>query len=228
MKYYEQGARFSKWRAVYQITSDGAPSQLSIEENAWGLARYARTVQEAGLVPIVEPEVLMDGDHDICTTARAQEKILTSVYKALHDNGVFLEGTLLKPSMTVPGSDNKDQVSIEKIADLTVRTLQRTVPSAVPGITFLSGGLSEEEASIYLNAINRVKRRAPWSLSFSFGRALQQSCLKAWQGDDANVDQAQKALLARAQANSEASVGRYMAGSQPSADGSPFVKGYVY
>jgi len=226
--YYAQGARFCKWRAVLQITADGAPTPLSIQENAWGLARYARTCQESGLVPIVEPEILMDGDHSIETTAAVQEKVLTAVYKALSDNNVFLEGTLLKPSMTVPGAECKEPVTKEKIAEYTIRTLERTVPSAVPGITFLSGGLSEEEASIYLNTMNSFKRKGPWSVTFSYGRALQQSALKAWGGKAENVVAAQNALLARAQANSEANLGKYVAGSQPSADGTLFVKGYVY
>jgi len=227
-KYYAQGARFCKWRAVLQITPDGAPTPLSIQENAWGLARYARICQEAGLVPIVEPEILMDGDHNIDITAAVQEKVLAAVYKALSDNNVFLEGTLLKPSMTVPGAGCTESVTKEKIAEYTIRTLERTVPSAVPGITFLSGGLSEEEASIYLNTMNSFKRKGPWSVTFSYGRALQQSTLKAWLGKAENVPAAQKALLARAQANSEANLGKYVAGSQPSADGTLFVKGYVY
>jgi fructose-bisphosphate aldolase class I len=226
--YYAQGARFAKWRAVLQITSDGAPSALSIEENAWGLARYARAVQESGLVPIVEPEILMDGDHSIETTAAVQEKVLAAVYKALSDNGVFLEGSLLKPSMTVPGAECTEPVTKEKIAEYTIRTLERTVPSAVPGITFLSGGLSEEEASIYLNTMNQIKRKGPWSVTFSYGRALQQSTLKAWGGKPENIPAAQKALFARAQANGEANLGKYVAGSQPSADGTLFVKGYKY
>jgi len=227
-KYYAQGARFCKWRAVLQITADGAPTALSIAENSWGLARYARTCQEAGLVPIVEPEILMDGDHTIETTAAVQEKVLAAVYKALNDNGVFLEGSLLKPSMTVPGAECTEPVTKEKIAEYTIRTLERTVPPSVPGITFLSGGLSEEEASIYLNTMNSFPRKGPWSVTFSYGRALQQSCLKAWQGKEANVPAAQNALLARAQANSEANLGKYVAGSQPSADGTLFVKGYKY
>jgi len=226
--YYAQGARFAKWRAVLQITPDGAPTPLSIQENAWGLARYARTVQDAGLVPIVEPEILMDGAHDIETTAAVQEKVLAAVYKALSDNGVFLEGSLLKPSMTVPGAECTSPVTKEKIAEYTIRTLQRSVPPSVPGITFLSGGLSEEEASVYLNTMNSFPRKGPWSVTFSYGRALQQSCLKAWGGKAENVPKAQAALLARAQANSEASLGKYVAGSQPSADGTLFVKGYVY
>jgi len=226
--YYAQGARFCKWRAVLQITSDGCPTPLSIQENAWGLARYARACQESGLVPIVEPEILMDGDHNIDKTAAVQEKVLAAVYKALSDNNVFLEGTLLKPSMTVPGAECTEPVTKEKIAEYTIRTLERTVPSSVPGITFLSGGLSEEEASIYLNTMNQIKRKGPWSVTFSYGRALQQSTLKAWQGKEENIPAAQAALLARAQANSEGSLGKYVAGSQPSADGTLFVKGYKY
>ncbi|CAM9904236.1 unnamed protein product [Discosporangium mesarthrocarpum] len=227
-KYYAQGARFAKWRAVLQITSDGAPSNLSIQENAWGLARYARAVQEAGLVPIVEPEILMDGDHNVETTAAVQEKVLAAVYKACSDNGVFLEGSLLKPSMTCPGADCTEPITAQQIAQTTITTLERNVPSAVPGIMFLSGGMSEEEASVNLNMMNTIERKGPWSLSFSFGRALQQSCLKAWQGKTENVGAAQSALLARAQANSEANLGKYVAGSQPSADETLFVKGYKY
>jgi fructose-bisphosphate aldolase class I len=227
-RYYAQGARFAKWRAVLQITDDGAPSQLSILENAWGLARYARAVQEGGLVPIVEPEILMDGSHNIVKTAAVQEKVLAAVYKALNDNGVFLEGSLLKPSMTVPGADCEEIVTPDMIADYTIRTLQRTVPPSVPGITFLSGGMSEEEASINLNVMNSKPRKGPWTLSFSYGRALQQSCLKAWQGKVENVPAAQAAVLARAQANGEASLGKYVPGSQPSADETLFVKGYKY
>lgn len=225
--YYAQGARFAKWRAVLQIT-ETCPSALSLQENAWGLARYARACQESGLVPIVEPEILMDGDHNIDRTAAVQEKVLAAVYKALSDNGVFLEGSLLKPSMTVPGAECTEPVSKEKIAEYTIRTLERTVPPAVPGITFLSGGLSEEEASIYLNTMNTLKRKGPWSVTFSYGRALQQSTLKTWAGKAENIVAAQNALLARAQANSEANLGKYVAGSQPSADGTLFVKGYKY
>eukprot|EP00981_Chlorochromonas_danica_P009661 scaffold2798_cov160-Ochromonas_danica.AAC.30 len=225
--YYAQGARFAKWRAVLQIT-EHCPTPLAIQENAWGLARYARAVQESGLVPIVEPEILMDGNHNIERTAAVQEKVLAAVYKALSDNGVFLAGSLLKPSMTCPGAECTEPVTKEKIAEYTIRTLERTVPVSVPGVTFLSGGLSEEEASVYLNTMNQIKRKGPWSLTFSYGRALQQSCLKAWKGKPENVPAAQAALLARAQANSEANLGKYVPGSQPSADGTLFVKGYKY
>ena len=225
-KYYEQGARFAKWRAVLQITSDGCPSNLSIQENAWGLARYARSVQEAGLVPIIEPEILMDGDHDILTTSRIQEKIIKEVYFACQQNGVYLEGTLLKPSMTVPGADSGAKSDPKNVALATITTLLRSVPAAVPGIVFLSGGLSEEEASLYLNEMNLLSADKPWNLSFSYGRALQHSALRAWGGS--NEAEGQKFVLARAQANSEASKGLYVLGSQPSSDEKLFVAGYTY
>ena len=223
--YYERGARFAKWRAVLQITADG-PSDLAIRENAWGLARYARSVQEAGLVPIIEPEILMDGNHDILTTSEIQEKIIKEVYFACQQNGVYLEGTLLKPSMTVPGADYEGKSDPKNVALATVTTLLRSVPAAVPGIVFLSGGLSEEEASLYLNEMNLLAADKPWNLSFSYGRALQHSCLRAWAGG--NIDKGQKALIARAQANSEASKGLYVLGSQPSSDEKLFVSGYTY
>ena len=156
-----------------------------------------------------------------------QEKVLAAVYKALSDNGVFLEGSLLKPSMTCPGAECTEPVTKEKIAEYTIRTLERTVPSAVPGITFLSGGLSEEEASIYLNVMNSNTRKGPWSVTFSYGRALQHSCLNHWKGTDAVAGQA--ALLARARANGAAARGTYLAGSEPSDDAaSLFVANYSY
>ena len=179
--YYAQGARFAKWRAVLQITEDG-PSEVAIQENAWGLARYARCVQEAGLVPIIEPEILMDGDHDIATTSVIQEKVIKAVYRACEVNGVVLEGTLLKPSMTVPGAEAAEQSGPKEVAELTIRTMLRSVPAAVPGIVFLSGGLSEEAASAYLNEMNQFN--TPWNVSFSYGRALQHSALKGWAGSD--------------------------------------------
>ena len=227
-RYYERGARFAKWRAVLQISANGSPSELSVRENAWGLARYARTVQEQGLVPIVEPEILMDGDHDITTTAAVQEWVLRTTYEALAVNGVFLEGSLLKPSMTCAGASCSQQPSAEEVGEFTVRTLMRTVPSAVPSILFLSGGLSEEDASLCLNAINQVAARcgAPWHLGFSYGRALQHSCIKNWAGKDLKAGQA--ALLARARANGAASLGSYVPGSEPSDDSSLFVANYSY
>jgi len=224
--YYTQGARFAKWRAVLQITDDGCPSKLSIRENAWGLARYARSVQESGLVPIIEPEILMDGSHSIEKTAAVQEEVIKEVYLACQVNGVLLEGTLLKPSMTVQGADSSPKADPQQVAEMTIRTMERCVPASVPGITFLSGGLSEEAASVYLNLMNKIERKAKWNVSFSYGRALQHSCLKAWKG--VNTIEGQKALIARAQANSEASKGLYVAGSQPSSDEQLFVAGYKY
>lgn len=227
-KYYQQGARFAKWRAVLQI-SDKTPSALSIHENAYGLARYARICQDAGLAPIIEPEILMDGDHSIERTAAVQEAVLAAVYKFCDMMGILLEGTLLKPNMVVPGADHSGSTSPEEIAKYTVRTMERRVPCAVPGIMFLSGGMSEEEASVNLNAMNAMSRKGPWSLSFSYGRALQQSCLKTWVGKPENVKDAQEALLARARANSQANLGKYKHGSEPSKDKmGTFEKNYRY
>merc|ERR1712045_751130 len=175
-----------------------------------GLARYARVCQETGLVPIVEPEVLIDGAHDQDTTAKYQKRFISTVYKYLEENNVMLEGTLLKPSMTVSGVDCPNKPTPDEVASKTVETLESCIPPAMPGVTFLSGGISEEDASIYLNEINKIDRKGPWALTFSFSRAMQSSCIKIWGGD------ASKQLLARAQANSEASVGKYVPGSQPS------------
>ena len=227
-RYYARGARFAKWRAVLKISSTGCPSELAVRENAWGLARYARTVQEQGLVPIVEPEILMDGDHDIATTASVQEWVLRSTYEALALNGVFLEGSLLKPSMTLAGADCPDPPSLEEVGAFTVRTLSRSVPVAVPAILFLSGGLSEEDASLCLNVINQTASQgyAPWHLGFSYGRALQHSCLSHWGGN--NLAAGQAALLARARANGAASRGDYVPGSEPSDAASLFEANYSY
>eukprot|EP01018_Ginkgo_biloba_P017956 Gb_02057 [translate_table: standard] len=206
-QYYNAGARFAKWRAVLKI-GPTEPSQLSIQENANGLARYAIICQENGLVPIVEPEILVDGPHDIQTCAAITEKVLAACYKALNDHHVLLEGTLLKPNMVTPGSD-APKVKPEVIAEHTVKALQRTVPPAVPGIMFLSGGQSEEEATLNLNAMNKLQTKKPWTLSFSFGRALQQSTLKTWSGKLENIPAAQAAFLSRCKANSEATLGKY-------------------
>ncbi|CAA6660725.1 unnamed protein product [Spirodela intermedia] len=206
-KYYAAGARFAKWRAVLKI-GPTEPSQLAISENANGLARYAIICQENGLVPIVEPEILVDGSHGIDICAAVTEKVLAAVYKALSDHHVLLEGTLLKPNMVTPGSEAQ-KVAPEVVAQYTVRALQRTVPAAVPAIVFLSGGQSEEEATLNLNAMNQLEGKKPWSLTFSFGRALQQSTLKAWAGKEENLDQAQAAFLSRCKANSAATLGTY-------------------
>jgi len=176
----------------------------------------------------VEPEILLDGDHDITTTARVQERVLTTVYAKLQDNGVLLEGSLLKPSMTVPGVDCADKSDPKTIAKMTVQTLDRCLPPAMPGVTFLSGGISEEDSSIYLNEINKLQRKGAFALTFSYSRALQSSCIKIWGGKEENYKKAQAQLLARAQANSEASTGKYTPGSQPSIEESLFVKDYAY
>ncbi|KAK1323407.1 Fructose-bisphosphate aldolase cytoplasmic isozyme [Acorus calamus] len=226
-KYYEAGARFAKWRAVLKI-GPTEPSELSIHENAYGLARYAMICQENGLVPIVEPEILVDGPHDIDRCAYVTERVLAACYKALNDHHVLLEGSLLKPNMVTPGSDAK-KVSPEVIAEYTVRTLQRTVPAAVPAIVFLSGGQSEEQATLNLNAMNKLKGKKPWSLSFSFGRALQQSTLKAWAGKEGNLEKARAAFLTRCKANSEATLGAYKGDAATAgASESLHVKDYKY
>ena len=228
-KHYDQGARFAKWRTAVRINvAKGLPSALAVKEAAWGLARYARICQEAGLVPIVEPEILIDGDHDIKTTAKIQEHVITTTYKYLEENGVMLEGTLLKPSMTVAGVDCKDKPTPAEVAAMTVQTLQRSIPPAMPGVTFLSGGISEEDSSVYLNEINKVDRVGPWALTFSFSRAMQSSCLKTWNGEDENIKAAQDQLLARARANGAASKGEYEPGSEPSLQEALYVANYVY
>ncbi|PON60214.1 Fructose-bisphosphate aldolase, class-I [Trema orientale] len=226
-QYYKAGARFAKWRAVLKI-GPTEPSELAIQQNAQGLARYAIICQENGLVPIVEPEVLTDGSHDIKKCAAVTETVLAAVYKALNDQHVLLEGTLLKPNMVTPGSDSP-KVAAEVIAEYTVAALRRTVPPAVPGIVFLSGGQSEEEATQNLNAINKLEVLKPWTLSFSFGRALQQSTLKTWGGKKENVGKAQEAFLARCKANSAATLGKYAGTTSGGlASESLFVKGYKY
>merc|ERR1712129_195439 len=209
-------------------TEKNLPTDLAVKEAAWGLARYARICQECGLVPIVEPEVLIDGTHNQQTTAKVQERFISTVYKYMGDNGVLLEGTLLKPSMTVSGVEAKVKPTPQEVAKMTVQTLERVIPPAMPGVTFLSGGISEEDASIYLNEINKIDREGPWALTFSFSRAMQSSCIKVWGGKKENKEAAQKQLVARAQANSEASKGEYVPGSQPSNEESLYVKDYVY
>jgi fructose-bisphosphate aldolase class I len=227
-QFYQAGARFAKWRAVLKIGVT-EPSELAIQQNAQGLARYAIICQENGLVPIVEPEILVDGSHSIEKCADVTERVLAACYKALNDQKVLLEGSLLKPNMVTPGSD-APKVSAEEIAKFTVRALQRTVPPAVPGIVFLSGGQSEEEATLNLNAMNALNTVKPWTLSFSFGRALQATVLKTWAGKKENVEAAQKALYVRAKANSEATLGKYggSAGASGVGTESLHVKDYKY
>jgi fructose-bisphosphate aldolase class I len=229
-EFYDMGCRFAKWRAVLKI-SNGCPSEQAIHENAWGLARYAAICQANGLVPIVEPEVLNDGDHDIDTCMRVTEKVIAACYKALSDNNVYLEGSLLKPNMVTPGSTNANRknVSPKEIAEKTVTVLSRTVPPAVPGIMFLSGGQSEEEATLNLNEMNKITHiKAPWSLSFSYGRALQHSCIRAWNGKDENIQKAKDVLHLRAKSNSEAQLGKYAGGASGDATQSLHVAGYTY
>ena len=236
-KYYEQGARFAKWRAVLKIHGDGdddGPSERAVVENARGLARYARTVQEAGLVPIIEPEVLQDGNHTLGRARVEQERVYRAVFDACHDDGVLLEGALLKCAMATPGAENTVEAerTPQRIAESTVGALMSSVPKELGGVVFLSGGLPEEAASVYLNEIQKIDRsgtfekRREWNLSFSYGRALQHSALKAWGGK--NIKAGQAALLARAQANSEATNCQYVAGSQPSSDEHLHVAGYIY
>jgi fructose-bisphosphate aldolase class I len=209
VEYHEMGARFAKWRAVIVVGND-IPSRACIEANAQTLARYAALCQEAGLVPIVEPEVLMDGGHTMERCFGVTEEVLRTVFNQLYIQGVMLEGIILKPNMVLPGLSCPKQESSEDIADATVKCLLRAVPAAVPGITFLSGGQTAELASARLNAMNvRFKSELPWKLSFSFGRALQQPALEIWHGKESKVLEAQKALDHRAKCNSAASLGVY-------------------
>lgn len=207
-EYYDGGVRFAKWRCVLKI-GGGRPSQLAVLENANVLARYASICQMNGLVPIVEPEILTDGDHDLQACVDASQRTLAAVYKALHDHNVYLEGTLLKPNMVLPGHDCPTKFTPEQVAEATVTVFQRTLPVAVPGVTFLSGGQSELVATTHLNAINQYKAIKPWALTFSYGRALQASVLRAWGGKPENVPAAQKVLLHRARCNGLAALGKY-------------------
>lgn len=193
------------------------------------LARYASCCQQAGLVPIVEPEVLPDGDHDVERCQKVTEKVLAAVYKALSDHNVYLEGSLLKPNMVASGMQAAKKSTPQENARATVQALQRTVPPAMPGVVFLSGGQSEEEASVNLSAINQYPGKKPWTLTFSFGRALQASVIKAWGGKKDNLNTAQQELLKRAKVNSLASVGKYTGGSAGSAAGETlFVANHSY
>jgi fructose-bisphosphate aldolase class I len=210
-EYSHMGARFAKWRAVISV-GDGIPSRGCIEANAQALARYAALCQEAGLVPVVEPEVLMDGEHTLERCGEVTEEVLRTVFSQLYTQRVTLEGMILKPNMVVPGSTCPRQETVDEVADATVMCLLRSVPAAVPGIAFLSGGQSGELASARLNAMNvRFKSRAPWALAFSFARAIQQPALEIWRGEEANVQAAQEALYHRARCNMAARRGEYNA-----------------
>jgi fructose-bisphosphate aldolase class I len=206
-KYYEQGARFAKWRAVIDI-APGIPSYTAVRTNAHALARYAALCQAAQIVPIVEPEVLMDGDHDIDRCVQVTEFVLKETFQELYYQRVPLEGIVLKPNMAVSGKKNAKKASVQEVAEKTVRMLKNCVPGAVPGIAFLSGGQSDEEATAHLDAMNKIGN-LPWHLTFSYGRALQAAPQKAWSGKSENVAAAQRAFLHRAQMNGLAALGEW-------------------
>ena len=206
-EYRDLGARFAKWRATYAIDAD-KPSEYCVWTNAHALARYAALCQEAGIVPIVEPEVLQDGTHTIEESSKATGRVLQALYTELHDQRVELRGSLLKPNMVLSGYEASDRASVDDVADATLECLYRHVPAAVPGIVFLSGGQSDEDATAHLNAMN-AKGPHPWQLSFSYGRALQAPALKAWVGKPENVEAAQRAYYHRAKMNGAARTGMY-------------------
>ena len=222
-QYRTMGARFAKWRAVIHLT-DSRPSSACVSANAHALARYASLCQEQELVPIVEPEVLMDGPHTIERCEEVTGVVLHAVFHALFEQRVALEGMLLKPNMVIAGKECARQASVEEVAAATLRCLRRHVPAAVPGIVFLSGGQNARLATVHLNAINRLPGAKPWKISFSYGRALQDPALEAWHGQDENLAAGQKALYRRARSNGAASVGKYrdeMEEASPSADDPP-------
>ncbi|HEY0439429.1 MAG TPA: class I fructose-bisphosphate aldolase [Xanthobacteraceae bacterium] len=206
-EYRELGAKFAKWRAVIDI-GPGFPTYAAVSANAHALARYAALCQQEGIVPIVEPEVLMDGEHDIDRCYEVTEWVLKTVYEQLYYQKVALEGTVLKPNMVVPGKKSKKRASVEEVAEKTARVLKACVPGAVPGIAFLSGGQSDEEATAHLDAINRVGG-LPWKVTFSYGRALQAAPQKAWSGKLDNVAAAQRAFAHRARMNGLAALGQW-------------------
>ena len=206
-EYKKQGARFAKWRCVYHI-SDTTPSQLAIKANAEVLARYAAICQSQGIVPIVEPEVLIDGDHSLSRCEEVSEVVFHAVFHALHRHNVVLEHIVLKPNMMVHGKESPFKSTPAEVALQTIKVLRRTVPAAVPSINFLSGGLTPEDATAFLNAMNQLDTQ-PWELTFSYGRALQEPALKAWKGDAANSQNTQEALYKRAKLNGAARYGKY-------------------
>jgi len=208
-QYRSMGARFAKWRAVIRI-ANSLPSSACVNANAHALARYAVLCQEQELVPIVEPEVLMDGRHTIERCEEVTGGVLHAVFNALFEQGVALEEILLKPNMVIAGKECARQASVEQVATATLRCLRRHVPAAIPGIVFLSGGQSARLATVHLNAINRLPGAKPWKISFSYGRALQDPALEAWRGRDENFTAGQRALFRRASANSAASLGEYL------------------
>jgi fructose-bisphosphate aldolase class I len=207
-EYVELGAQFAKWRAVITIGED-TPSATCVEANCQALARYAALAQEAGIVPIVEPEVLMDGDHDIDVCYEVTEAVLRGLFGALYEHNILLEGTILKPSMVISGSECPDQADVETVAEATIRCLKSTVPAVLPGIVFLSGGQSDRDATAHLNAMNRLGPH-PWPLSFSYGRAMQQAGLKLWAEDmRGNYQKAQQTIATRARENGQAALGQW-------------------
>jgi len=208
-KYYEQGARFAKWRGVIDI-GPGKPSYTCVSANAHALARYAALCQQAQIVPIVEPEVLMDGDHNIDTCYQVTEWVLKETFQQLYYQKVALEGIVLKPNMAIAGKKSAKQASVQEVAEKTVRMLKNCVPGAVPGIAFLSGGQSDEDATAHLDAMNKIGN-LPWHLTFSYGRALQAAPQKAWSGKAGNVGAAQSAFAHRAKMNGLASLGQWKA-----------------
>ena len=208
-EYYELGARFTKWRAVITI-GENMPTPYCMSANAHALARYAALCQEQGLVPIVEPEILMDGTHSIDESYHLTTETLYNVFYELVSQGVELEGMVLKPNMVLSGYDCSEQASVEQVAEMTVDCFLNTVPAAVPGIAFLSGGQSDELATAHLNAMNQIDN-TPWNLTFSYGRALQAPALKAWSGKDENISSAQDAFMKRAKFNSLATKGEFSA-----------------
>ncbi len=207
-EYYDLGARFAKWRAVITI-DDGIPSRACLVANAHALARYAALCQEVDMVPIVEPEVLMDGTHTIDRSFEVTHAAQKLVFEQLEEQGVFFEGMVLKPNMVLSGYECAERADVQRVAEETIRCLKSTVPPQVPGIAFLSGGQTDEEATEHLNAMNNLDVELPWRLTFSYGRALQQAAMQAWSGNASNMDKAAKVILHRAKMNGAATKGEY-------------------
>merc|ERR1712205_272170 len=223
-EYYKQGARFCKWRSVVSIP-DG-PSRVAVTDCAYGLARYAAICQNAGLVPIVEPEILLDGDHDIDRNFEVASMVWAETFKYLADNNVKFDRMLLKPSMVAPGADCPKKSNAKEVAEYTLKMLNSRVPPETAGIMFLSGGLSELDSTMYLNAMNQQPN--PWHVSFSYARALQNSVIKTWAGDDSRTAEAQEILSRRAEENGLAQLGKFNAEESLANTDSTFQKNYVY
>ena len=226
-KYFHKGARFAKWRTVFSIQDGKVPSDLILHENCWTLSRFARICQENGLVPMVEPEILMDGNHSLEVCGLVQEKVLRTLYSFMRHNNVYLQGSLLKTSITLPGIDSTDVINENDVGYITNKILENSVPKEVPGILFLSGGLSETEATRYLYKIKTCSTNKNRILSFSFGRALQHSCLQSWNGKEENREKAQEMLLIRAKRNSDTLKGIFHKETD-NASKNLFLKNYKY